>query len=104
MGYANTSSGWLRIDLFASSRRCAAGTTFVTRSLGWSRRHDSEGRISLHAVESPEYARLRSDPALNQLRARRSRRLRAEAVPLTDRLADDSTGAGDGHPMVPSGP
>ncbi|MHB8450945.1 MAG: DUF6157 family protein [Mycobacteriales bacterium] len=68
--------GRFRQESFAEPRACLSASP-LAKSFGPGRRHDSdEGRISLHAVDSSEYARLRSDPALNQLRARRSRRLR----------------------------
>ncbi|MHB8449968.1 MAG: DUF6157 family protein [Mycobacteriales bacterium] len=65
----------LREESFAQPRACLPASP-LPKSFGWGRRHDFQGRITLHAVDSPEYARLRSDPALNQLRARRSSRLR----------------------------
>ncbi|MHB8452041.1 MAG: DUF6157 family protein [Mycobacteriales bacterium] len=65
----------LRQERFAQPRACLPASPLPT-SFGPGRRHDFQGRITLHALDSPEHVRLRSDPALNQLRARRSRRLR----------------------------
>jgi len=36
--------------------------------------YDADGRVTLHAVDSPEYAQLSIDPSLTQLRAMRSSR------------------------------
>lgn len=62
MGYAST--------FIAVAEDCLAKT------FGWGFHFDSDGRITLYAVDSPEYRRLSSDPELSQLRAMRSRRSR----------------------------
>ena len=65
----------LRREYFARSRACLRAYPLPKR-LGWGLHHDAEGRITLHAVDSEEYTRLSSDPALTQLRAIRSSRPR----------------------------
>ena len=63
----------LRQEYFAQPRACLRASP-LPKSYGWGLHYDGEGRITLHAVDSPEYGRLRSDPAITQLRAMRSHR------------------------------
>jgi hypothetical protein len=65
----------LRTEYFAQPRPCLRASP-LPKSFGWGLHFDAEGRITLHAVDSPEYARLCSDPSLTQLRAMRSSRAR----------------------------
>ena len=65
----------LRAEYFAQPRPCLRASP-LPKSFGWGLHYDAEGRITLHAVGSPEYERLRQDPALTQLRAMRSSRAR----------------------------
>lgn len=65
----------LRQEYFAQPRACLRASP-LPKSFGWGLYYDAEGRITLHAVDTPEYARLRSDPSLVQLRAMRSSRAR----------------------------
>lgn len=65
----------LREEYFAQPRACLRASP-LPKSFGWGLHYDAEGRITLHAVDSPEYARLRSDPSLSQLKAMRSSRAR----------------------------
>lgn len=66
----------LRQDYFARPRACLRASP-LPKTFGWGLHYDAEGRITLHAVDSEEYARRSSDPALNQLRAMRSSRTRS---------------------------
>ncbi|CCG01222.1 DUF6157 family protein [Blastococcus saxobsidens] len=63
----------LREEYFAQPRACLRASP-LPKTYGWGLHYDAEGRITLHAVDSPEYARLAGDPALTQLRAMRSSR------------------------------
>lgn len=65
----------LREEYFAQPRPCLRASP-LPKTLGWGLHYDAEGRITLHAVGTPEYERLRSDPALTQLKAMRSSRAR----------------------------
>ena len=63
----------LRVEYFAQPRACLRASP-LPKQYGWGLHYDAEGRITLHAVDSPEYARLSTDPGLQQLRAMRSSR------------------------------
>ena len=63
----------LRVAYFAQPRACLRASP-LPKTHGWGLHFDAEGRITLHAVDSPEYARLAADPSLAQLAAMRSRR------------------------------
>ena len=65
----------IRNEYFAQPRACLRASP-LPKSFGWGLHYDAEGRITLHAVDSPEYARLSTDPTLTQLRAMRSGRAR----------------------------
>lgn len=65
----------LRREYFAVPRACLRASP-LPKTYGWGLHYDGEGRITLHAVESPDYARLTADPSLTQLRAMRSSRAR----------------------------
>ena len=62
-----------RAEYFAQPRACLRASP-LPKSFGWGVHFDAEGRITLHAVDSPEYARLCRDPSLTQVRAMRSSR------------------------------
>lgn len=62
-----------REEYFSQPRACLRASP-LPKTLGWGLHYDAEGRITLHAVDSSEYARLSSDPTLTQLRAMRSSR------------------------------
>lgn len=66
----------LREEYFATPRACLRASP-LPKTYGWGLRYDDQGRITLHAVDSAEYAQLTSDPDLVQLRAMRSSRARA---------------------------
>lgn len=66
----------LRREYFAQPRACLRASP-LPKTFGWGLHYDAEGRITLHAVDSQEYAQLRNDPALTQLRAMRSSRSRS---------------------------
>ncbi len=63
-------------EYFAQPRACLRASP-LPKTYGWGLHYDAEGRITLHAVDSEEYARLSSDPTLTQLRAMRSSRVRS---------------------------
>ncbi|WP_432483470.1 DUF6157 family protein [Kineococcus esterisolvens] len=58
---------------FASPRACLRASP-LPKTYGWGLHFDEAGRITAHAVDSPGYARLSTDPSLTQLKAMRSRR------------------------------
>jgi len=60
-------------DYFAQPRACLRASP-LPKTYGWGLHYDEQGRITLHAVDSEEYARLSSDDSLTQLKAMRSRR------------------------------
>lgn len=61
----------VRAEYFAVPRACLRASP-LPKTFGWGLHYDADGRITLHAVDSPEYARLSADPSLQQLRAMRS--------------------------------
>ena len=63
----------LRDEYFAEPRACLRASP-LPKTHGWGVHFDAEGRITLHAVDSPEYERLRADPSLTQVKAMRSSR------------------------------
>ena len=65
----------LRREYFSQPRACLRASP-LPKSFGWGLHYDADGRITLHAVDSPEYAQLSSNASLTQLRAMRSSRAR----------------------------
>jgi len=63
----------LRQEYFNRPRACLRASP-LPKSFGWGLHYDVDCRITLHAVDSPEYAQLSSDASLTQLRAMRSSR------------------------------
>lgn len=63
----------LREEYFTRPRACLRASP-LPKTFGWGLHYDADGRITLHAVDSPEYAQLSIDPSLTQLRAMRSSR------------------------------
>jgi hypothetical protein len=63
----------LQQEYFSQPRACLRASP-LPKTLGWGLHYDAEGRITLHALDSPDYARLSSDSSLTQLRALRSSR------------------------------
>jgi hypothetical protein len=63
----------LREEYFARPRACLRASP-LSKTFGWGVHFDADGRVTLHAVDSPEYAQLSIDPSLTQLRAMRSSR------------------------------
>lgn len=63
----------LRQEYFSQPRACLRASP-LPKSFGWGLHYDADGRITLHGVDSPEYAQLSSDASLTQLRAMRSSR------------------------------
>lgn len=62
-----------RAEFFSKGQPCLRSSPLGKR-YGWGTHHDSEGRVALFAVGTPEYERLAADAALTQTRAMRSRR------------------------------
>lgn len=62
-----------RERFLARSQACLRASPLPKR-YGWGVHHDDAERVALVAVESPEYARLRDDPALEHRAAMRSSR------------------------------
>lgn len=56
----------VREELFARPRACLRASP-LPKTYGWGLHDDERGRITLHAVDSPEYARLSQDGGLAQL-------------------------------------
>jgi hypothetical protein len=65
--------GLLRREYFARPRACLRASP-LPKAFGWGLHYDTEGHITLFAVDSDEYAKHRNNPALTQLRALRSSR------------------------------
>ncbi len=65
----------LRAEYFSQARACLRASP-LPKTYGWGLYYDAEGRITLHAVGSPEYERLSRNPSLTQLRAMASKRAR----------------------------
>ena len=63
----------LREEYFAAPRACLRASP-LPKTYGWGLHFDGQGRITLHAVGSPEYERLSRHPGLTQVKAMRSRR------------------------------
>jgi len=63
----------LREEYFTRPRACLRASP-LPKTFGWGLHYDADGRITLHAVDSLEYAQLSIDPSLTQLRAMHSSR------------------------------
>lgn len=63
----------LRHEYFSRPRACLRASP-LPKAFGWGLHYDAEGRITLHAVDSADYTRLRNDPRVTQVRAMRSGR------------------------------
>ena len=63
----------LRAEYFARPRACLRASP-LPKTFGWGLHYDADGWITLHAVDSPEYAQLSIEPSLTQLCAMRSSR------------------------------
>lgn len=66
-----------RIELwqaFFSKPMACMRTSPLPKSYGWGLHFDAQGKVALVPVESPEYKRLSSNPAIQQTRAMRSKR------------------------------
>lgn len=55
--------------LFFSKGQPCLRASALGKTYGWGIHSDSEGRVALYGIESPEYERLRSDASLTQLKA-----------------------------------
>lgn len=65
--------GRLRQEYFSRPRACLRASP-LPKTFGWGLHYDADGRITLHAVNSPQYAQLARDASLTQLRAMRTSR------------------------------
>lgn len=63
----------LRVDFFSEPRACLRASPLPKRH-GWGLAFDDEGRITLHAMESPEYAELLADERITVRKAMRTKR------------------------------
>lgn len=70
-GTADTAEA--RATFFSVGRPCLRASPLV-RSHGWGIHHDTEGRIALVGVETPDYARLLADPTVKKRPGMRSSR------------------------------
>jgi hypothetical protein len=57
-----------RRRFFSKGQACLRASA-LGKTYGWGIHSDPEGRIALYGVETPEYERCKSDPALAQLKA-----------------------------------
>lgn len=71
--FSETALSRLREEYFTRPRACLRASP-LPKTFGWGLHYDADGRITLHAVDSAEYAQLSIDPSLTQLRAMRSSR------------------------------
>lgn len=60
-----------RAEFFSKGQPCLRSSP-LAKTYGWGIHYDSESKIAIYPRESETYARLRSDPALKQLKAMRS--------------------------------
>ena len=65
----------LRTEFLSTPTACLRSSPLAKR-YGWGIHFDSEGKVALAAVDSPEYKRHAADPSLTQLPAMRSSRAR----------------------------
>lgn len=63
----------LRAQFFAKPQPCLRSSP-LPKKYGWGFGFDREGRVALHAMESPEYRRLLGDGDVKVLKAMRSKR------------------------------
>ena len=59
-----------RARYFSKGRACMRASDLVRR-YGWGVHFDGKARMALYAVDSPEYARFRDDPALTHIKSMR---------------------------------
>lgn len=62
-----------REKFFSKGQACLRASALGKR-YGWGIHSDSEGRVALYAIDSPEYQRLAGDDAVGHLKAMRSKR------------------------------
>jgi hypothetical protein len=62
-----------RTEFFSKGQACLRSSPLAKR-YGWGIHSDSNGKVALYAVESPEYKRLAKDSGTKHLRAMRSKR------------------------------
>lgn len=61
-------------EVFFSKGQACLRASPLAKQYGWGIHADAKGRVALHAVDSADYRRLASDPAITQVRAMRSKR------------------------------
>lgn len=62
-----------RAEFFSKGQPCLRSSP-LAKTYGWGIHYDAEARIAIYPRGSEEYARLRADPSLKQLKAMRSAR------------------------------
>ncbi|MEH2504440.1 hypothetical protein V1290_003251 [Bradyrhizobium sp. AZCC 1578] len=62
-----------REEFFSKGQACLRASGLGKR-FGWGVHADDEGRVAIHAVDSKRYQALARDPAIQQVRAMRTRR------------------------------
>lgn len=65
--------GTSKADFFSKGQPCFRSSP-LTKRYGWGVHSDSQGRVAIYAVESPEYKKLASDHNLSHLKGMRSKR------------------------------
>jgi Family of unknown function (DUF6157) len=65
--------GISREEFFSKGQPCFRSSP-LTKRYGWGVHSDSDGKIAIFPIESPEYARLAGDASLRQLTGMRSAR------------------------------
>lgn len=60
-------------EFFSKGHPCLRASS-LTKTGGWGAHYDDKGRIALVPMDSADYARLSSDPAITQIKAMRSKR------------------------------
>lgn len=58
---------------FAKGQPCLRASP-LTKRYGWGVHSNEDGKVAIYAVDSPEYARLKKDKNLNQIKAMRSQK------------------------------
>lgn len=72
-GVAEVDRPEAREQFFAKAQACLRASPLAKR-YGWGIHHDSEGRVALVSVSSPEYEAIVADTSVKQLKAMRSKR------------------------------
>lgn len=62
-----------RAEFFAKGQPCLRSSP-LGKSYGWGIHFDQDAKVAIYAKESPDYTRLKNDPALKHLKAMKSAR------------------------------